>query len=185
MSREQMSNAVTKISGANWRQQPPLVESSSVRLREPAPADGRAIQRLLSLADSSPFGLALPAEQMSPDDLVAQFHAARASGVAVTFVVDLAGHREPIGVVQFRPQDAAFESAECEMTLAPETRRSGLFLEVIRLGGVFAFDTLGTHRLECRVPMQNARTTGALRKLSAVQEGVLRQSGRTEGSYRN
>jgi len=47
--------------------------------------------------------------------------------------------------------------------------------------GSFAFGTIGTHRLEARVLLQNGRASGALRKLGAVQEGVLRHSVRRGG----
>ena len=42
---------------------------------------------------------------------------------------------------------------------------------------------MGTHRLEARVPLHNGRANGALRKLGAVQEGILRQSIRRGDEY--
>ena len=47
----------------------------------------------------------------------------------------------------------------------------------------FVFDTLGTHRLEARAALKNGRGTGALRKVGAVQEGVLRKSFLRRGEY--
>ena len=40
----------------------------------------------------------------------------------------------------------------------------------------FAVDVLGTYRLEARAAVANGRGNGALRKIGAVQEGVLRRS---------
>ena len=40
----------------------------------------------------------------------------------------------------------------------------------------FAIDTLGVLRLEARAVIANGRGNGALRKIGAVQEGVLRRS---------
>ena len=40
----------------------------------------------------------------------------------------------------------------------------------------FAFDTLGVHRLEARAAVLNGRGNGALQKLGAVEECVLRKS---------
>jgi len=37
-------------------------------------------------------------------------------------------------------------------------------------------DTIGAHRLEARAALKNGRGNGALLKLGAVQEGVLRKS---------
>ena len=38
----------------------------------------------------------------------------------------------------------------------------------------FIFETLGVHRLEARAAVLNGRGNGALRKLGAVQEAILR-----------
>ena len=47
----------------------------------------------------------------------------------------------------------------------------------------FAFNVIGAHRIEARVQLQNGRANGALRKLGAVQEGILRRSARRRGEY--
>jgi ribosomal-protein-serine acetyltransferase len=40
----------------------------------------------------------------------------------------------------------------------------------------FAFEVVGVHRLEARAAVENGRGNGALRKIGAVQEGILRKS---------
>jgi RimJ/RimL family protein N-acetyltransferase len=67
--------------------------------------------------------------------------------------------------------------------LVPSVRGSGVFLEAARLAGSLAFGVVGTHRLEARALLQNGRANGALRKLGAVQEGVLRRSVRRHDEY--
>ena len=47
----------------------------------------------------------------------------------------------------------------------------------------FAIETLGVSRLEARAAVANGRGNGALRKLGAVQEGVLRRSFMKNGQY--
>ena len=47
----------------------------------------------------------------------------------------------------------------------------------------FSFETIGVHRLEARAAVQNGRGNGALRKVGAVQEGVLRKSFLRDGEY--
>jgi ribosomal-protein-serine acetyltransferase len=47
----------------------------------------------------------------------------------------------------------------------------------------FTFDVVGTHRLEARAAVANGRGNGALKKLGAVQEGVLRKSLFRHGLY--
>jgi RimJ/RimL family protein N-acetyltransferase len=47
----------------------------------------------------------------------------------------------------------------------------------------FVFEVLGVHRLEARASVTNGRGNGALRKLGAVQEGVLRRAFLRHGTY--
>ena len=49
----------------------------------------------------------------------------------------------------------------------------------------FAIETLGVRRLEARAAADNSRANGALRKLGAVQEGVLRRCFLVDGQYRD
>ena len=47
----------------------------------------------------------------------------------------------------------------------------------------FAIETVGVLRLEARAAVANGRGNGALRKLGAVQEGVLRRSFLKNGEF--
>ena len=47
----------------------------------------------------------------------------------------------------------------------------------------FVFDTIGVHRLEARAAVVNGRGNGALTKIGAVNEGVLRKSFLRNGKY--
>ena len=47
----------------------------------------------------------------------------------------------------------------------------------------FAFEVIGVHRLEARAAVANGRGNGALRKIGAVQEGILRKSFLRGGKY--
>ena len=91
--------------------------------------------------------------------------------------------RPLVGLIQVRQLDPAFEAGEWEATLKPSVRGAGIFLEAARLVGSFSFRSVGVHRLEARVLLQNGRANGALRKLGAVQEGILRRSVRRSGEY--
>ena len=76
-----------------------------------------------------------------------------------------------------------FESAEWDALVLPSVRGTSVFIEAARLAGSFVFGTLGTHRLESRVLLHNGRANGALRKLGASQEGLLRRSVRRHDQY--
>jgi RimJ/RimL family protein N-acetyltransferase len=171
------------LSVAPWRNELPSLSGRVVLLREPATQDLGPLVDLLSLGDATRFGLDDPVSDEALQELIERFARERASGVAATYVITLTTSRTIVGLVQVRQLDPSFEAAEWECTIAPSWRGSGIFLDAARLIGSFAFGTLGTHRIEARVLLQNGRANGALRKLGAVQEGVLRRSVRRAGEY--
>ena len=177
-----MPSDPTAIS-TNWRSELPALAGRTVMLREIAPQDLGAVVDLLSLSDATRFGLDEPVNEMCAQELIERAMRERASGFSFTYVITLAAARTVVGLLQVRQLDPSFEAAEWECTLAPSSRGSGIFLEAARLVGSFTFGTLGTHRLEARVLLQNGRANGALRKLGAAQEGVLRRSIRRGGDY--
>jgi RimJ/RimL family protein N-acetyltransferase len=170
-------------SASDWRSELPILTARLVTLREPTAADLRPLIDLRSVADSSSYGIDVPSPEMAMQQLIDRASQDRAAGRAFTYVVTVSSTRAVVGLVQARQIDLSWESAEWECTIAPSWRGTGVFLETARLVGSFAFGTVGVHRLEARVALQNGRANGALRKLGAVQEGVLRQSVRRGGEY--
>jgi len=171
------------VTSPNWRSELPTMNARLVTLREPAPSDLRPLMDLLLLTDASRFGIDEPVSEVSVQQLLDRISRDREAGIAFTFVVTISSSRAIAGLVQARQIDLSWESAEWECTLAPSWRGTGAFLETARLVGSFAFGTVGVHRLESRVLLQNGRANGALRKLGAVQEGVLRESVRRGSAY--
>jgi RimJ/RimL family protein N-acetyltransferase len=166
-----------------WRSELPMLTARLVTLREPVAADLRPLIDLRSTADSSTFGIDEPSPELAMQQLIDRASRDRAAGTAFTYVITISSTRAVVGLVQARQVDLSWESAEWECTIAPSWRGTGVFLETARLVGSFAFGTVGVHRLESRVALQNGRANGALRKIGAVQEGVLRQSVRRGGEY--
>ena len=107
----------------------------------------------------------------------------RSAGTSFTYIIVQSASRTVSGLIQIRQLDPAFEAAEWECTLLPAARGTGVFFEAARLAGSLAFGTVGAHRLEARVLVKNGRGNGAMKKLGAVQEGVLRRSVRRHGEY--
>ena len=178
-----MSNESTTLTSPNWRAELPTLTARLVTLREPTTSDLRPLMDLLLLADASRFGIDEPVSEVAVQQLLDRIARDREAGVAFSFLVTISSSRAVVGLVQARQIDLSWESAEWECTLAPSWRGTGAFLETARLVGSFAFGTVGVHRLEARVLLQNGRANGALRKLGAVQEGVLRESVRRGTSY--
>jgi len=168
---------------AAWRNELPSLNGRVVTLREPVPQDLGPLVDLLSIGDATHFGLEEPVSEVAVLEMIDRFTRERASGLAVTYAITLVSSRAIVGLVQVRQLDPSFEAAEWECTIAPASRGGGIFLEAARLVGSFVFGTLGTHRLEARVLLQHGRANGALRKLGAVQEGVLRRSVRRADNY--
>ena len=178
-----MSNEPTVLTSSTWRSALPTLTARLVTLREPTSSDLRPLMDLLLLADASRFGIDEPVSEVSVQQLLDRISRDREAGIAFTFLVTISSSRAVAGLVQARQIDLSWESAEWECTLAPSWRGTGAFLETARLVGSFAFGTIGVHRLESRVLLQNGRANGALRKLGAVQEGVLRESVRRGSAY--
>jgi RimJ/RimL family protein N-acetyltransferase len=167
----------------NWRSELPTLSGRVVTLREVAAQDLGPLVDLLALGDATRFGIDEPVTDVGVQELIERAPRERASGLAFTYVVTLTAARMVAGLIQVRQLDPAFEAAEWECTIAPSSRGSGMFMEAARLVGSLTFGPVGAHRLEARVLMQNGRANGALRKLGAVQEGVLRRSIRRGGDY--
>jgi RimJ/RimL family protein N-acetyltransferase len=171
------------LSATNWRDELPVLTGLNIVLREPTPYDVDPLVRLLSLGDATRFGLEEPPSDVSIQSLIDRAVRDRAKGLAFTYAITLGAARTVVGLLQVRQLDPAFEAAEWECTIAPPVRGTGVFVEAAQLAGSFVFGSLGTHRLEARVLLQNGRANGALRKLGAAQEGVLRRAARRAGEY--
>jgi len=167
----------------SWRDELPHLSGRAVALREIGPGDAAAVLDLLSVTDASHFGIEAPITDTAVRAFIDRSKKERQAGLALTYVVLAAAKQQPIGLFHVRQLDPAFEGAEWEFMLAPSARGTGAFVEAARLVGSFAFGTLGTHRIETRVALLNGRANGALRKIGAVQEGVLRRAIRRGDEY--
>jgi RimJ/RimL family protein N-acetyltransferase len=178
-----METNPSSATAADWRSELPNLAARQVTLRELSAQDFGPLVGLLSLADATQFGL----DELNPDiaaqQLIERAPRDRAGGVGFTYAITISATQAFVGVIQIRQLDPMFEAAECECTIAPASRGTSVFLEAARLAGSFAFSATGAHRLEARVMQQNGRGNGALRKLGAVQEGVLRRSIRRGTEY--
>ncbi len=173
----------TLLARTSWRAELPVLAGRTVTLREPTLEDAAAIAGLLVAADATHFGIEEPIAEFAVQQFVEQAIANREAGRSFTYVVIANRTGATVGLLQVRQLDPAFEAGEWECTLAPTVRGTGMFIETARLAGSLAFGTVGVHRLEARVLLRNGRANGALRKLGAVQEGILRRATRRRGQY--
>lgn len=173
----------TILTRASWKTDLPVLTGRLVTLREPGAHDAAPLFNVLSVADAARFGIDEPITELGVQQLIDRAPRDRAAGNAFTYTITDNNSREIVGIIQVRQLDPMFEGAEWECTIAPTSRGCGAFVEAARLAGSLAFGTVGARRLECRVLLENGRANGALRKLGAVQEGVLRRSARRHGEY--
>jgi RimJ/RimL family protein N-acetyltransferase len=82
-----------------------------------------------------------------------------------------------------RKFEPGFATAEWGFTMGSDSWGTGIFMDAGRRVVGRAIETVGVHRLEARAAVANGRGNGALRKLGAVQEGILRRSFKRNGQY--
>jgi ribosomal-protein-alanine N-acetyltransferase len=97
--------------------------------------------------------------------------------------VTLKGFDTAIGLFQVRAAESGFRTAEWGFAVGSAFWGTGVFQESAELVLEFVFDTLATYRLEARAAVRNGRGNGALLKLGAVQEALLRKSFFRNGQY--
>ena len=99
------------------------------------------------------------------------------------FAVTVKGFDTAIGIFQLRDLHSGLDTAEWGFAIGSGFWGTGVFEDGANLVLEFAFETLGVRRLEARAAVENGRGHGALLKLGAVQEAVLRQSFAKNGRY--
>jgi RimJ/RimL family protein N-acetyltransferase len=167
----------------SWWHVPPVLRGSSVTLREVRRADAGALLSAVSTSEVARFISPPPDTIEGFEAFIVSARRQRAAGEAMCFSVMPTGLDSPVGVIQVRAIEPRGKSAEWGFALGTEFWGQGLFYSAAPLVVDWVFDTLGVLRLEARSATMNARGNGALRKLGAVQEAVLRQSLRRDDQY--
>jgi ribosomal-protein-alanine N-acetyltransferase len=114
---------------------------------------------------------------------IEEAHHDRLLGNSLCFGIVPDGYDDAMGVFQIRQLEPGFSSAEWGFAIGSPFWGSGLFLEGARTVINFAFGVVGVHRLEARSIASNGRGNAALRKIGALQEGVLRRSFQRNGRF--
>lgn len=171
------------VVSTDWRQALPQLNGARVTLRELRRSDAPSLHAMLTTDEVARFINPPRTSVEGFEKFIGWTHRERAAGNYVCFGVVPEGSEHAVGLFQLRSLEPGFGSAEWGFILGASFWGSGLFEAGARLVLDFAFDTLGVHRMEARAAVQNARGNGALRKLGAVQEGILRRSFLRNGTY--
>jgi RimJ/RimL family protein N-acetyltransferase len=175
--------ATATATATNWKQALPVMAGSTFTLRELRKEDAPSLFAMLTTEEVARFISPPPTTVEGFERFIAWTHRERSAGSYACFAIVPKGMNTAIGIFQVRSLEPGFGTAEWGFAMGSEFWGSGMFLEGARLILNFAFDVIGANRLEARAATPNGRGNGALRKLGAVQEGVLRRSFLRNGQY--
>jgi ribosomal-protein-alanine N-acetyltransferase len=175
--------AIDTIVTSDWRQGLPTLRGKQVVLRELRASDAASLFALLTTEEVARFISPPPSTVEGFERFIDWTLRQRAAGTYACFAVTLAGFDTAIGIFQVRETEPSFSTAEWGFAIGSAFWGTGVFQDGADLVLDFAFDTLGVHRLEARAAVRNGRGNGALQKLGAVQECVLRKSFQKNGEY--
>jgi ribosomal-protein-alanine N-acetyltransferase len=168
---------------AHWQKALPVLHCDGFSLRELRMDDAVSLLALLTTEEVTRFISPPPKTVEGFKRFISWVHQQREAGQYVCFAIVPDGYDTAVGLFQVRQLDCSFVTAEWGFALASEFWGSGLFMAGAAAVLEFSFETLGVRRLEARAAVANGRGNGALRKLGAVQEGILRKSFLRGGKY--
>jgi ribosomal-protein-alanine N-acetyltransferase len=174
---------VAETVSTEWRDRLPLLTGHTVTLRELRASDAPSLFALLTTEEVSRFISPPPSSVEGFEKFIAWTLRQRSAGAYACFAVTLDATDTAIGIFQLRQLEPGFGTAEWGFAIGSAYWGTGVFQEGAELLVRFAFDTVGVHRLEARAAVRNGRGNGALRKIGAVQEGLLRKSFLKDGEY--
>jgi RimJ/RimL family protein N-acetyltransferase len=173
----------TEVISTDWRAGLPVLSATRVTLRELRSSDAPSLFAMLTTEEVSRFISPPPTTIEGFERFIAWTLRMRELGSYACFAVTVDGSDTALGIFQLRELEPGFGTAEWGFAIGSEYWGTGVFLEGAELMVQFAFETVGVHRLEARAAVRNGRGNGALRKIGAVQEGVLRRSFLRNGQY--
>src|SRR5262245_23788957 len=167
----------------DWRDGLPMLSANGVTLRELRLSDAQTLFAMLTTEEVSRFISPPPSTVEGFERFIAWTLRQRQAGSYACFAVTVGDSDTAIGIFQLRELEPGFGTAEWGFAIGSPYWGAGVFQKGAELVIDFAFSTVGVHRLEARAALKNGRGNGALRKIGAVQEGVLRKSFYRNGEY--
>jgi ribosomal-protein-alanine N-acetyltransferase len=168
---------------ADWTTGLPVLKGRKLMLRELVSSDALSLMSMLSTEEVSKFISPPPTTPQGFEKFVTWTRRERQNGNQFTFGMVPEGCDHAVGLVQIRAIAPRFSVAEWGFAVGSPFWGTGIFLAGARMALDFAFQQTAVNRLEARAVVHNGRGNGALRKLGAVQEGVLRGSLLKDGRY--
>lgn len=176
LERAAVTTGSATVTTTDWRTSLPVLAGSGFVLRELRAEDAPSLFAMLTPDEVSRFISPPPATVDAFERFIAWTHQQRESGKCICYGVVPEGMTMAIGVFQLRSLEPGFASSEWGFALGSQFWGTGLFVAAAKATLNFGVDVLGVQRFEARAAVANGRGNGALRKLGAVQEGILRRS---------
>jgi ribosomal-protein-alanine N-acetyltransferase len=168
--------AFEPVATTDWRAGLPVLAGPQCTLRELQLDDAPSLLAHLTTEEVSRFISPPPTTVAGFEDFIRWTHLRRSQGRHVCFGIVPEGQTQAVGMFQIRVPDPGQPIAEWGFVLGAAYWGTGIFLTCARRVIDFAFGRMGIRRLEARSVLQNGRGNGALRKVGAVRETVLRGS---------
>jgi RimJ/RimL family protein N-acetyltransferase len=168
---------------SDWRNGLPVLAGSNFILRELRAEDAPTLLAMLTTEEVSRFISPPPTTVQGFEQFIAWTLHERERGHYICYGVVPAGMTTAVGLFQLRALEPGLASCEWGFALGSQFWGTGLFVEGAQAVLNFGVDVVGTLRFEARAAVANGRGNGALRKIGAVQEGVLRRSFLRNGQY--
>ena len=165
-----------RVTTSDWQCALPVLQGMGFHLRELRQSDAASLFALLTTEEVARFMTPPPTSVEGFERFVDYAHRRRSQGEFACFAVVPDGLDTAVGIFQLRALDAGFSTAEWGFALGSAFWGRGLFRQGAELVLTFAFEQVGVNRLEARAMAANDRGNGALRKVGARKEAVLRQS---------
>ena len=171
-----VQSPAASVTGSDWREKLPVLSGSRVTVRDLRMSDAPALLQVLTTEEVTRFISPPPTTVEGFERFIAWANAQRAAGQYLCFAVAPYGRDTAVGIIQVRQLGQGIETAEWGFALGRTFWGTGLFVEAAELVLAFTFETIGVRRLEARAAVANGRGNGALLKLGARREAILRQS---------
>jgi ribosomal-protein-alanine N-acetyltransferase len=171
------------VATTHWRNALPVLQAGTATLRELRVSDADSLVQMLSTEEVSRFISPPPTTVAGFERFIRWAQQERTAGRYICFGIVPEGCDDAVGIIQVRQLGLSMEIVEWGFAIGSPFWGTGLFQSAARTVLQFVFGVLGTVRVEARSSILNGRGNGALQKIGASREGVLRQSFLRNGVY--
>jgi len=171
-----VSRELATVPQTDWRAGLPTLAGAHVTIRPLRREDAHSLFAMLGGEEVGRFISPPPSTVAGYEQFIERGHRACEAGQGFCYAIVPEGTDVAVGLIQVRRLDADFETAEWGFAVGSAFWGTGMFVDAAQLVLQFAFGPVGVQRMEARAVARNGRGNGALRKLGAIQEGILRRS---------